>query len=161
MEDQQAFLPPTETVTVFSIPAKLHPPLDVSRITKEEGVKKLIKELLDAHGWFHWMPPANGFGKGGVSDHNALKEGVFIVIEAKFRYAKPTAMQRAFAASIMANDCYAFCVDERNIDHLAWWLESFEVAKQCEMRGQPVPAEHGSRLLNAISALTAKFQEEA
>jgi hypothetical protein len=142
------------------IPAKLHPPIDVSRITKEDGVKKLVKELLNAHGWFFWMPAANGFGTYGVSDFNALKDGIFIAVETKFKYGKPTAQQKGYAAQVLANDCYAFCVNERNINHLAWWLESFEVAKQMQMRGQEVPAVHGSRLLNAITALTQAYEGE-
>ncbi len=147
-------IPPLPTTA----PSKPHPliaPIGAAlRCKKEKDVKDLIKRLLDFHGWFTWMPPANGYGTMGVSDHNAVKDGIFIVIEAKFGRGKPTAQQRAFAAQIMANDCYAFCVNERNIDHLAWFLESFEIAKQHQSRGEDVPQEHGSRMLNAISALT-------
>lgn len=158
MDDAQlAFAPEV----VFTVPAKLHPPINVSRITKEKGVKELIKELLNAHGWFTWMPSANGFGAQGVHDHLALKDGVFLTIEAKFKSGKPSTMQKSFAAQIIANDCYAFCVNEKNIDHLAWWLESFEIAKQYQLRGKEVPDEHGARMLNAIRALTAMFDGEA
>lgn len=143
-----------------TIPAKLHPPIDVSKVTKEKGVKALVKELLNAHGWFVWMPAANGYGTLGVSDFAAIKDGVFLVVETKFKYGKPTTLQCGFAAQIIANDGYAFCVTERNIDHFAWWLESFEIAKQCQMQGREVPAEHGSRLLNAISVLTDPFASE-
>jgi hypothetical protein len=144
----------------LTIPARLHPPIDVSRVKKEKGVKDIVKALLNAHGWFCWMPAANGYGAQGVSDFAAIKEGVFLVVETKFGYAKPSALQKAFSAQIMTNDGFAFCVNERNIDHLAWWLESFEIAKQCEMRKQEVPVEHGSRMLNAISVLTDAFAEE-
>lgn len=138
---------------------RLTPPLDVSRIKNEKGVKSLIKQLLDKHGWFHWMPGANGYGTQGVSDHTALKDGVFLVIEAKFGANKPKTTQKAFAAHITANDGYAFCVNEKNIDHLAWWLESFEIAKLAQMRREEIPAEHGSRLLNAIQALSEMWGE--
>lgn len=144
----------------ISIPSRLHPPIDVSRVKKESGVKDLIKALLDAHGWFHFAMAAGGFGAPGLHDRFAIKDGVLLTIEAKFGTRKPTAMQRSFGLQIIANDGYAFCVSERNIDHLAWWLESFEIAKQCQMQGREVPPEHGSRLLNAISALTDAFAEE-
>lgn len=143
---------------------KKHPlmaPLDVSRITNEKGVKTLIKRLLDFHGYFHWMPGANGYGMQGISDHLALKDGVFVAIEAKFGANKPKPTQKAFAAQIIANDAYAFCVNEKNIDHLAMWLESFaqlqagskaalDQGKRPEDMVDPV---HGSRCLNAIAAL--------
>lgn len=145
---------------------KLHPliaPLDVSRIKDEKGVKRLIKQLLEFHGYFTWMPAANGYGAQGVLDHLAIKDGIFLSIEAKFGYNKPTATQRSFAAHILVNDGYAFCVNEKNIDHLAMWLESFHVSVQWNMAGNDPEAldpAHGSRMLNALAALTEPFQEQ-
>ena len=148
---------PSETPNV-TIPAKLHPPIAVGHIRNEKGVKQIIKELLNAHGWYTWMPAANGFGTQGVSDHLAIKDGVFLAVEAKFGTNKPSAMQTTFAGYVIANDFYAFCVNERNIDHLAWFLESFEIAKQCQMMKQEIPADHGARMLNAISVLTDAYK---
>lgn len=140
--------------------AKPHPliaPLDVSKIKDEKGVKTLIKRLLDFHGWFHWMPAANGFGAQGISDHLAIKSGVFLVVEAKFGTNKPKPLQKGFGLQIIANDAYAFCVNEKNIDHLAMWLESFEASIQFVKNGgdpENIPQEHGARMLNAIAVLT-------
>ena len=141
-----------------SKPHALVAPIDMSRVTDEKGVKSKIKQLLDFHGWFHWMPGANGFGAQGVSDHLALKNGVFLAVEAKFGSNKPKATQKSFAAQVIANDAFAFCVNEKNIDHFAMWLESFEVATQHQMNNLPVPDDHGARMLNAIAALTAPFE---
>lgn len=141
--------------------SSLQPPIDTSRWKKENNVKDCVKRLLDVHGWFHFPMAAGGYGAPGLPDRAALKDGVPLYIECKFGKGKVTALQRAFGAQVIANDAYAFCVNERNIDHLAWWLESFEIAKQCQMRGQEVPAEHGARLLNAISVLTDPFAEGA
>jgi len=138
----------------------LETPIDVSRIKKEAGVKDLIKRILNHFGWFTWMPAANGFGQQGVSDHLAIKSGVFLAVEAKFGTRKPTPVQKGFAAMILANDAFAFCVTERNIDHLVWFLESFEVATQCQLKNEPVPEEHGARMLNAIAALTDAYAIE-
>ena len=144
----------------MNTPDKKHPlvaPLDVSRVKDEKGVKRLIKQLLDFHGYFHWMPSANGYGMQGVSDHLALKNGVFVVVEAKFGKNTPKPLQKSFALQVMANDGFAFCVNEKNIDHLAMWLESFEVATRYQAEGKEVPDEHGARMLNAISVLTDAF----
>ncbi len=140
---------------------KLMPPIDMSRVKNEKGVKEKIKQLLDKFGWFHWMPGANGYGAQGVHDHLALKDGVFISVEAKFGSNKPVPTQKAFARHVMTNDGFSFCVNEKNIDHLAWWLESFGTAVLAQMRSggdeESVPPEHGARMLNAISVLTEPF----
>lgn len=146
-----------QTMTAPSKPHALIAPIDMSRVHNEKGVKAKIKQLLDFHGYFHWMPAANGYGTQGVSDHIALKSGVLIVIEAKFGSNKPKPMQCIFAGHIIANDAYAFCVNEKNIDHLAYFLESFEIATQANGQGVEVPPEHGARMLNAIVALTEPF----
>lgn len=141
---------------------KLHPlmeSIDTSRMKNEKDVKAKIKQLLNFHGWFTWMPGSNGFGTQGISDHLAIKNGVFLAVEAKFGYNKPKPMQKAFAAQILANDAFAFCVNEKNIDFLRMWLESFEIATQYQMQEKEVPVEHGSRMLNAVSVLTDMFAE--
>lgn len=143
--------------TALSKPHPLTPPLDMSRVTNEKGVKQKIKQLLDHAGWFHWMPAANGFGAQGVPDHLALKDGVFLAVEAKFGSNKPKPLQKSFAAQIIANDGFAFCVNEKNIDHLAWWLESFAIAAKCQQEGLEVPSEHGARMLNAMNAMMELF----
>jgi hypothetical protein len=144
---------------------KPHPliaPLDVSKIKDEKGVKTLIKRLLDFHGWFHWMPAANGFGAQGISDHLAIKSGVFLAVEAKHGNNKPKPMQKGFGLQIIANDAYAFCVNEKNIDHLAMWLESFEASVAFVKNGgdpEDIPQEHGARMLNAIAVLTDLWRD--
>lgn len=139
-------------------PSNLTPPIDMSRVRDEKGVKSKIKQLLNQHGWFTWMPGANGYGQQGVSDHLAIKDGVFLAIEAKFGHNKPTAVQKSFAAIVNANNCFAFCVNERNIDHLAWWLESFAAMVECQQKGEPIPDDHGARVLNAVAAMLEPFQ---
>lgn len=149
-------------------PDKKHPliaPLDTSRMSSEKHVKDMIKRLLNFHGWFTWMPGANGYGTQGISDHLAIKDGVFLAIEAKFGSNKPKPTQKAFSAQIIANNGYAFCVNEKNIDHLAYWLESFAVLNEqtrlALANGQnpenAVDAAHGSRCLNAMASLTEMF----
>jgi hypothetical protein len=132
-------------------------PIDVSKVSSEKHVKDLIKRLLNFHGWFTWMPSANGFGMQGVHDHLALQSGVFLTVEAKYGPGKPTPVQKGFAQQVIANDCYSFCVNERNIDHFAMFLESFAQSVLFVRNGgdpEQIDPAHGARMLNAISALT-------
>lgn len=125
--------------------------------TKEAHVKDDVKALLDKYQWFWWMPPANGYGKSGVSDFHAVKTGTFMAIETKFGTNKPTAMQIGFLNSIRAADGFAFVVSDRNIDWFEAFLDSFQIATEATSRREEVPQEHGARMLNAIAELSNKF----
>lgn len=120
---------------------------------KEADVKKHVKKLLDDAGWFWWMPPANGFGKVGVSDFNALRNGVFLVVETKFGRNKPTAPQNAYMNSILAEDGFAFVVNEQNIEWLEAWLAAFGRATIAQSHNQDVSPEDGAMMINAIRYL--------
>lgn len=123
-------------------------------MSNEKAVKAKVKKILDKHEWFWWMPPANGYGKGGISDFHAIKNGVFLAIETKSGTNKPSALQKQFCESIMASKGFAFVVNEKNLDWLDRWLECFENATQSASRGQEVTQEDGADMLNAIAALT-------
>src|SRR5579884_4015464 len=104
------------------------------KFRREKDVKDEIKKLLTKHGWFHWMPPANGFGKGGTSDHNAIKgergAGQFMAIEAKHtKTGKGTStLQRDFLFNVEKNGGFAFVVNENNIMWLAVFLQAYDNA---------------------------------
>lgn len=120
----------------------------------EKDVKKAVKKLLDKHGWFYWMPPANGFGRIGVADFNALRGGVFLAIETKFGTNQPTVHQRAYLSSIMAEDGFGFVVNEKRLDCLAKWMDAFDKsAKDVSVGKQPTP-EDGAAMLDAIREMT-------
>lgn len=123
----------------------------------EKDVKKKVKVILSKFGWFWWMPPANGYGKAGISDFGAVKKGTFMVIETKFGPKRPTPLQIGFMNSIRAEDGFAFVINDRNIDWLEAFLESFDVAVVAQSRGEEVPAEHGARMLNALAELSNKL----
>lgn len=137
-----------------SIEKKYIPPIDISKWRLEKDVKKAVRAMLDYFGWFAWMPGANGFGSQGVHDFLALKDGVFLTVETKFGDGKPTAMQRSFAGHVFANNGFSLLVNETKIDHLYWFLESFEVSKLRQLKGLDVEDAHGSRMLNALASLT-------
>lgn len=124
-------------------------------IRNEKDVKARVKKLLDAHNWFWWMPPANGFGKVGVSDFHALKNGVFLSIETKFGSNKPTAHQKAFLESINAETGMGFVVNEQNLEHLEAFLTDFGGQTDLVAKEGKMSNEAGARLVDAIRALQA------
>lgn len=127
----------------------------------EKDVKRGIKALLEKFDWFYFMPPANAYGKTGISDIIALKTGTFMAIEAKFGSNKPTAMQIGFLNSVRACDGFGFVVNDRNIAWLEAFLESFELSTTAAIKGEKVADEHGSRMMNAIYELSNKLLDVA
>lgn len=121
--------------------------------TNEGDVKKQVKKLLTQHGWFWWMPPANGFGRTGISDFNALRGGVFLAIETKFGSNKPTAMQVGFLDSVASEDGMSFVVNEKNLDALAVWLERFDQAVKAQSEGRDVEQSDGAAMVDAMAAM--------
>jgi hypothetical protein len=124
------------------------------KYAREADVKKRVRVLLNKYEWFWWCPPANGFGKIGVSDFNALKNGVFIAIETKFGNNKPTEHQKAFLDSIRAEKGYGFVVSDRNVQFLEQFLEVFGRSVELVLKGEKPSTEDGSQMLNALKALT-------
>jgi hypothetical protein len=120
----------------------------------EADVKKQVKRLLNKYEWFWWCPPANGFGKIGVSDFNALQNAVFLAIETKFGKNKPTDHQKAYLDSIIAMKGYGFVVSERNIEFLEQFLDAFSRSIELIKKDQKPSPDDGSMMLNAIRALT-------
>lgn len=126
---------------------------------READVKKQVKKLLDKHNYFWWMPPANGFGKVGVSDLHAIKNGVFFAIETKFGKNKATLHQKAFLDSIRAEKGYGFIVTDQNIEFFEQFLETFGRSVDGVMKGEKPSPEDGSIMVNALRALTSDIVE--
>ena len=122
--------------------------------TNEKDVKKRVKELFNREGWFWWMPPANGFGKVGVSDFNALKDGVFLAVETKFGTNTPTVQQKAYLQSVHAAGGLAFVVSEKTLEWFDIWLQTFARSAKAAMKNTPVAEEDGATMINAVEAMT-------
>lgn len=125
----------------------------LSPMRDENGVKKNVKKLFDHHGWYWWSIGASMYGKGGVSDFHALKNGVFLAVETKFGKKKPTNLQRAFLESICAGNAFGFIVSDRNIEWLATFLEQFGKETDLVMAEKKMSNEGGATLVDAIRAL--------
>jgi Holliday junction resolvase len=92
----------------------------MSDIHNEAGVKREVRKLLAKHGWFVWMPPANGYGKAGISDFHALRDGKFLAIETKYGGNTTTALQAKFLDNIGLAGGWAIVVNEteHSLKHL-------------------------------------------
>lgn len=121
----------------------------------EKDVKAQVKKLLDKYGWFWWMPPANGYGRVGISDFHALKNGVFLAIETKFGSNKPTVHQKAFLESINAESAFGFVVSDSNIGAFETFLVNFGEQTDLVAKEQKMSNEAGATLIDAIRALQA------
>lgn len=130
----------------FTIPKKFE---------KEKDVKQAVKAILDASGWFWWMPQNMGMGENGTADFCALHPGgVFLAVETKFGKNEPTPLQKGFLETITAYNSFAFVVNETNVLSLKAWTEAFERAVAAQQRKEDVSEEDGAIMLNAVAEMT-------
>lgn len=121
----------------------------------EKDVKNEVKKLLTKYGWFWWCPPGNGYGTSGVADFNALKAGVFLAVETKFGYNKPTKRQQAFLQTVAAESGFGFVLNEKLLTEFERWLDLFDKSTAAVQRGENVGNAEGAAMLDAIHAMTA------
>jgi Holliday junction resolvase len=99
--------------------------------TPEWKVKKAVRLMLDKLGVYHFMPPANGFGRAGIPDIVGCMDGHFIAIECKAGKGQTTALQDRELNAILNHGGTVFIAREHNLDDLKLLLE----AKRDELRG--------------------------
>lgn len=126
---------------------------------KEEDVKKEVKKLLTQHNWYWWMPPANQFGKSGASDFLAIRPGILMAIETKYKYNKPTEGQKTFLREIDKNDFFAFVVYETTTEVLGSWLAAFDRVIFRTMRNQPPDPGDDQLLRTTNTILTQAYRQ--
>jgi Holliday junction resolvase len=81
-------------------------------------VKKAVRLLLDKLGIYHFMPPANGFGRAGIPDIIGCMDGHFIAIECKAGKGQTTALQDRELNMILNAGGTVFIAREHNLDEL-------------------------------------------
>ena len=86
--------------------------------TPESKVKAQLRKKLDALGIYHFMPPANGFGRAGIPDVIGCYNGQFVAFECKAGKGKTTALQEREIGRIQAAKGWAFVISELNVDHV-------------------------------------------
>lgn len=98
---------------------RLHKAIDAvakrATIHDEAGVKRVVRRVLDKADIASFMPPANAYGRSGISDIIAIKHGRVVFIETKYGYNKPTAMQLKFGAEVKAAGAPFVVINERNL----------------------------------------------
>ena len=83
--------------------------------TPESIVKKNVRKMLDAFDIYHFMPPANGFGRAGIPDIVACMDGHFIAIECKAGKGTTTALQDRELNAILNHGGTVFIAREHNL----------------------------------------------
>jgi Holliday junction resolvase len=91
---------------------------DAMASTPEAKVKKRVREVLDTLGIYHFMPPANGFGRAGIPDIIGCMDGHFVAIECKAGKGTTTALQERELDRIRSAGGTTFIAREDNIDEL-------------------------------------------
>jgi Holliday junction resolvase len=99
--------------------------------TPEWKVKRAVRLMLDKMGVYHFMPPANGFGRAGIPDIIGCMDGHFIAIECKAGKGTTTALQDRELNMVLNAGGTTFIARETNLDDLRIVLE----IKQNELRG--------------------------
>ena len=100
--------------------------------TPEWKVKRAVRLMLDKLGAYHFMPPANGFGRAGIPDIVGCMDGHFIAIECKAGKGKTTALQDRELNAILNAGGTVFIAREHNLPDLELLLKE----KQTELRGR-------------------------
>lgn len=91
--------------------------------TPEAKVKKKVRALLDEYNVYHFMPPANGFGRAGIPDIVGCFSGRFIAVECKAGNNTTTALQDRELQRIKEAGGYALVINENNINELKELME--------------------------------------
>jgi Holliday junction resolvase len=86
--------------------------------TPEWKVKRAVRLMLDKLGAYHFMPPANGFGRAGIPDIIACIDGHFIAIECKAGKGQTTALQDRELNAILNAGGTTYIARENNLDEL-------------------------------------------
>ena len=86
--------------------------------TPESKVKANVRKLLDELKIYHFMPPANGFGRAGIPDIIGCMDGQFIAIECKAGKGKVTELQERELIAICNAGGFTFVAREDCLDEL-------------------------------------------
>ena len=86
--------------------------------TPEAKVKNAVRKILDALDIYHFMPPANGFGRAGIPDIIGCMDGHFIAIECKAGKGTTTALQDRELNAILNHGGTVYIAREHNLDDL-------------------------------------------
>jgi hypothetical protein len=78
--------------------------------TPEGRVKQAVRDLLEQHGAYYYMPVPTGYGRKTL-DFIGCHHGLFYAVETKAPGKKPTALQRAAIEELRAHGAFVFVID--------------------------------------------------
>lgn len=90
--------------------------------TPESKVKARCVEVLKKYKCYYFFPAQNGYGRAGIPDIIVCFRGMFLGVECKAGFNKPTALQEREMADIHRAGGSAMVVREDTIELLEHWL---------------------------------------
>lgn len=90
--------------------------------TPENKVKARCVDIIKRHGAYHFFPAQNGYGRAGIPDIIICFRGLFLGVECKAGFNKPTALQEREMAAIHRAGGSAMVVREDTVEMLDQWF---------------------------------------
>ena len=129
-------------------------------VSNERGVKRLVADALTKRGWKHWPIVQTAYSVGGMSDRIAIKHGCFLAVETKFKYNKPSEVQKRFLRTVREQSCLAFVVNEKTIETFEDFLDAFDMATEAQRLRKEPTDEVKAALTETMKVLIAPFMED-
>lgn len=91
--------------------------------TPEGKVKDAGVEIVNRHNAYYFFPEHAGYGRAGIPDMIVCYRGMFLGVEFKAGYNKPTALQEREMMMIEKAGGSAMVIREDTIDALEQWFK--------------------------------------
>lgn len=100
--------------------------------TPEGKVKEKVKKLLTKHGAYFFMPRGTTYGRSGIPDFIVCAHGLFVGVETKAGYNKPSALQDLEMLNIRKAGGVALVINEKNLGDLERLLDHLDTVSFVE-----------------------------
>jgi hypothetical protein len=90
--------------------------------TPESAVKARCVDIIKKYRAYYFFPAQNGYGRAGIPDIIVCYRGMFLGVECKAGFNKPTALQEREMAEIHRAGGSAMVVREDTLDLLEAWF---------------------------------------
>lgn len=91
-------------------------------MTPEAKVKARVVEIIKKYRAYYFFPAQNGYGRAGIPDIIVCFKGIFLGIECKARFNKPTALQEREMKAITQAGGHALVIREDTTEMLEQWF---------------------------------------
>jgi hypothetical protein len=90
--------------------------------TPEKKVKQACISIIEKYKAWYFFPAQNGYGRAGIPDIIICFRGMFLAVECKAGFNKPTALQEREIVNIHKAGGSAMVVREDTIELLEQWF---------------------------------------